>query len=264
MWHRKPVVTVTRTPTPAPVAAPAAAPAPLHPLAWIVNQQLQHGHYEAGERDLRTLLAAHPEDRAARAMLAQLTDDPERRLGPPGSVHVVQAGESYSTLAQHYLGDANLFLILARYNHSDNPSRLWAGQKLRLPAKGQRPGRTEFAVASSVEKAPAVESPAVLSQRLQRESLSLLASGRDTEALARLDRALADDPGLASDAGAAAPLRQQVVAGCHERAIVLYRDQRLTPAIALWDRVLAIEPGYEPAIAYRARALELQRRLKQL
>lgn len=265
MWHHKPAVTVTPAPAPAPVAAPAPAQVPLHPLAWIVNEQLQHGHYEAGEQDLRALLAAHPEDRAARAMLGQLTDDPRRRLGPPGAVHVVQPGESYSTLAQRYLGDANLFLILARYNHSTDPSRLWAGQKLHLPVSSRHSGAAEgVAAASSTGRAPKVDPRAARSQRLQRESLSLLASGRDADALARLDRALADDPGLASDEGAAAPLRQQLVASCHERAIVLYRDQKLAPAIALWDRVLTIEPGYEPAIAYRARALELQRRLKQL
>jgi tetratricopeptide (TPR) repeat protein len=45
--------------------------------------------------------------------------------------------------------------------------------------------------------------------------------------------------------------------------VVLYRDQQLDKAIALWNRVLAIAPNYEPAVAYRARALELKQRLKQ-
>jgi tetratricopeptide (TPR) repeat protein len=50
----------------------------------------------------------------------------------------------------------------------------------------------------------------------------------------------------------------------HQRAIVLYRDQKLDQAIALWDHVLAIDPGYEAATVYRTRALELKHRLKQL
>jgi tetratricopeptide (TPR) repeat protein len=50
----------------------------------------------------------------------------------------------------------------------------------------------------------------------------------------------------------------------HERAVVLYRDQQLDQAIALWDHVLAIDPSYERAVIYRARAVELQQRLKQL
>ena len=56
---------------------------------------------------------------------------------------------------------------------------------------------------------------------------------------------------------------KDLVATFHQRAIVLYRDQQLDPAIALWDRVLAIDPGYEPATVYRTRALELKQRLKQ-
>jgi len=62
----------------------------------------------------------------------------------------------------------------------------------------------------------------------------------------------------------AAALREQLLASYHERAIVLYRDQQLDQAIALWDRILAINPNYEPAVIYRARALELKHRLKQI
>ena len=58
-------------------------------------------------------------------------------------------------------------------------------------------------------------------------------------------------------------MRQQLLSAYHQRAIVLYRDQKLDPAIALWDHVLAIDPSYEPAVIYRARALELKQRLKQ-
>ncbi len=252
---------------PAP-AAPAAPVAPLRPLGSIINDDLQHGRYAEGEAALRAYLAEHPKDRLAQSMLRQLTADPQRMLGPAGSSHVVQVGESYSTLAQRYLGDAQLFLILARYNGSTEPARLRAGEKLRLPASGRGAGDDAVVAADSDGAAPdarlLIESPAARSQRLQRESLDLLDAGRDTEALARLDAALAGDPGLASDRGQAAALRQRVVARCHQRAIVLYRDQKLEPAIALWDRVLAVDPSYEPALAYRARAQELQRRLKQL
>jgi tetratricopeptide (TPR) repeat protein len=254
-------------PAPAPVA-PAEPVAPVRPLGSIINDDLQHGRYAEGEAALRAYLVEHPKDRLAQSMLRQLTADPQRTLGPAGSSHVVQAGESYSTLAQRYLGDAHLFLILARYNGSTQPALLREGQKLRLPASRRAAGDESTASAGAAAPTSAaralIESPAARSQRLQRESLDLLDAGRDTEALARLDAALAEDPGLASDRGSAATLRQRVVARCHQRAIVLYRDQKLEPAIALWDRVLAVDPSYEPALAYRARAQELQRRLKQL
>jgi tetratricopeptide (TPR) repeat protein len=50
----------------------------------------------------------------------------------------------------------------------------------------------------------------------------------------------------------------------HEAALVAYRKQDLDNAIALWNKALAIEPNYEPALGYRARAQELQRRLNQM
>ena len=50
----------------------------------------------------------------------------------------------------------------------------------------------------------------------------------------------------------------------HEAALVAYRKQDLDNAIALWNKALAIDPNYEPALGYRARAQELQRRLNQL
>ncbi|MGN6741276.1 LysM peptidoglycan-binding domain-containing protein [Dyella sp.] len=256
---------VVAPPPPAP-AAPVETPAAVRPLGEIINDDLQHGRYSEGEAALRAYLVAHPKDRLAQSMLRQLTADPQRTLGPVGSTHVVQAGESYSTLAQRYLGDARLFLILARYNQSTQPALLRAGEKLRLPTSGRLAGDAAAEVGGGAARSgrSSVESPAARSQRLQRESLQLLGAGQETQALTRLDAALATDPGLASDRNGAEALRQRVVASCHQRAIVLYRDQKLEPAIALWDRVLAVEPSYEPALAYRARALELQRRLKQL
>lgn len=258
------VTPAATVPAPAVAKTPAAAPVP--PLADIINGSLQHGRYAEGERDLRAYLAQHPGDRLAQLMLRQVTTDPRQWLGAPAQSRVAQPGDSYSTLAHRYLGDARLFVLLARYNESDNPSLLRVGQSIRLPATAR------LASAASSEASddaaprstrPVAESRAQRSQRLQRESLNLLDAGRQAEALARLDNALAIDPGLAGNDKAAVALRQQLIASCHQRAIVLYRDQKLDPAIALWDRVLAIDPSYEPALAYRARAQELKRRLKQ-
>lgn len=252
-------------------------------FATIVDE-LQHGHYAEGEQALRQHLARHPGDRAAQAMLHQLTGDPQQLLGRSSQAHVVQEGESYSLLAARHLGDASRFLILARYNGSTNPSRLQVGQTVQLPVSGAAvPADAEPAVAGTGDagrgatgepSAPAqadarrpvaavAESSAQKARRLQKESVALLGQGQRQQALARLDEALTIDPRLPPGGAAAASLRKDLLAGCHQRAIVLYRNQQLDPAIALWDHVLAIDPDYEPATIYRARALELKQRLKQ-
>ncbi len=267
-----------------PCAAPVAEPVYDLSLAEIINDQLQRGHYAEGEQSLHHYLAQHPGDRPAKAMLHQFTANPERWLGRESQAHVVQAGESYSSLAGRYLGDPGLFLILARYNHSTNPSLLRVGETVQLPSAARTsvptttvsPGADGVAHDASAEPppgsaptavpetAPANESSSAKAQRLQREGVALLAQGHKEQALARLDEALTIDPQLKPDGSEAVKLRKDLVTSFHQRAIVLYRDQRLDQAIALWDRVLAIDPKFEPAIVYRTRALELKHRLKQL
>jgi tetratricopeptide (TPR) repeat protein len=242
-------------------------------LAAIIDNQIQSGHYARAEQSLRKYLKRHPDDRAAQGMLRQLTVDPEQWLGHRSRTHVVQPGESYSTLAARYLGDANLFLILARYNGSTDPSLLRTGQTLRIPlsAAGDLPTITVTdggadANASSTDSRTAAAGPESASakvRRLQDESVALFDQGQTGQALARMGEALAIDPRLKPAGSKAAMLRSRLLDSYHERAVVLYRDQKLDQAIALWNRVLAIAPGYEPAIAYRARALELKQRLRQ-
>ncbi|MCW8809150.1 MAG: LysM peptidoglycan-binding domain-containing protein, partial [Rhodanobacter sp.] len=125
-------------------------------LSTIVNDQLEHGHYAEGEQALRRYLAQHPGDHAAQAMLRQLTVDPERMLGQESRSHVVEAGDSYSSLAAHYLGDPGLFVVLARYNHASDPSVLRLGEKLRLPIDS--PG-TDNADRHAPAEMPAGSSP---------------------------------------------------------------------------------------------------------
>ena len=256
---------VVVTPPPLPTASPAPASAPSEPSLAAIRSQLQFGHYAESEKALRLYLERHPGDRAAKAMLRQLTADPRQVLGERWRAYVVQPGDSYSTLAGRYLGDPNRFLILARYNGSTNPSRLRAGETLHLPLSAAADTAAAPAAATTLPTAivRGTESPAAAARRLQDESVSLLDQGHRDQALARLDQALALDPHLKPAGAAATALRTQLLDSYHERAIVLYRDQQLDQAIALWDRVLAIAPDYEPAIVYRTRARELQQRLKQ-
>ncbi|MEI7035893.1 LysM domain-containing protein [Fulvimonas yonginensis] len=251
-------------PTPVPRTVERESPPPS--LASIVDDQLQLGHYAEGERQLRRYLQAYPDDHAAQALLQQLTADPEEALGRNSRPYVVRPGDSYSTLAARFLGDASRFLILARYNGSTNPSLLQAGQRLRLPARPARLAsatQPERAVQDQPAPPPEDTDNMAKARRLQDESLALLHKGQKAQALERMDEALDTDPRLPPAGADAMALRKQLVSVYHQRAIVLYRDQQLDEAIALWNRVLAIDPGFEPATVYRARALELKQRLKQ-
>ena len=271
-----------RTTQPVPAATTAqTGDAGVSSLTAIINDQLQHGRYAEGERSLHRYLSRHPGDRAAQAMLRQLTTDPGKMLGHASRNYVVQADDSYSSLAARFLGDPNLFLILARYNDSTNPSRLRRGQTVRLPLSATHVSIAPEASARGandpqgaelkptgvlpVDSSPVAgtEPPAAKAKRLQKESVALLDQGHKQQALARLDEALLIDPHLQPTGPGAASLRQQLVVNYHQRAVVLYRDQHLDSAIGLWDHVLAIDPGYEPAVIYRARARELKQRLKQ-
>jgi len=260
----KPAVTVAPATAPAPTRAPVEE-APPSSLASIINDQLQEGHYAEGERELRRYLEVYPDDRAAQAVLRQLTVDPEEALGHASRPYVVRPGDSYSTLAARFLGDGGRFLILARYNDSSNPSILRVGQTLRVPATRLAAGtRPEGPIQAATAASPSVDSSgAARARRLQDESLVLLRKGQRSEALERMDQALDVDPQLPPSGADAKALRKQLVSVYHQRAIVLYRDQQLDQAISLWNRVLAIEPDFEPATVYRARALELKQRLKQ-
>ena len=244
----------------APPVAPASTNTADVSLSWIINQQLQVGRYGEGEKSLRQYVKQHPDDRLAQNLLRQLTVDPQQALGSSSHGYTVQSGDSYSTLAARFLGDGSQFLILARYNNSANPSMLRAGQVLRLPASS----KAVAAPAAVPDNAVSNASPATQARRLQDESLALLGQGHRDDAVSRYDQALSLDPSLKPSNSDAAGLRTQVLNNYHQRAIVLYRDQKLDQAIALWDHVLAIDPGFEAATVYRTRALELKHRLKQI
>lgn len=268
----------SRTPTATDTQA-ASAPDTDQPLSLsaITGTYLLQGRYAEGEQQLRRYLAKYPNDRPAQNLLRQLTVDPKVALGAVSRNYVVQPGDSYSTLAARDLGDSNQFLLLARYNGSTNPSALRVGETVHLPttaargtASGSASARSSGRNVATMVVTPATppdasssdESPAVKAQRLQAQSTALLKQGQKDQALARLDEALTLDPHV-KPAGDPA-VRTPLLASYHERAVVLYRDQKLDQAIALWDRILAVDPGYERAVIYRARALELQRRLKQI
>lgn len=275
----KPKAVITPHAQPAAAAPVASTPSedeasPRLSLSAIVNRDLQNGHYAEGEKALRRYLQDHPGDRAAQSYLRQLTDDPKKLLGGSSTPHIVQPGESYSTLAAKYLGDANLFVALARYNGSTNPALILVGSTLKLPMNGSaaavatpvQPEPTSAPVATPTIVAtppPSSAPPAQSAQQLESQSLALYRQGHKDQAVATFDKALALNPQLKSSDPNFAALSRIWVANTHQQAMVLYLDQHLDQAIALWNRILVVDPGYEPAVVYRTRAMELKQRLQQ-
>lgn len=214
--------------------------------------------HEGRVRQARALvierLDANPRDADARDLLRQIESPPEVFLGEDHFIHEVERGETLSMLAERYLGDADRFFILARYNDIESPQRLRAGQDLRIP--------TRFADAPEPAD-PAAEAPRAAERAVARGKAALAAGDRVAAATA-FARALEHDPEHALARAELDRLRDSVVPELHREAVLLYRNHALDPAIELWDRALAIDPDFDRARDYRSRAMELRSRLDEV
>jgi len=137
-----PAVVAATPPAPPPAAGTrpcppdAAAAAPGRVRQAI--QSLQVGAVEKARGELELALCGNPEHGLARELLRQLDTPAEQLFGSEATPYQVQPGDSLSQLAAEYLGDPFLFFALARYNRLGNPSRLAAGQTLRIPVTEYR------------------------------------------------------------------------------------------------------------------------------
>jgi tetratricopeptide (TPR) repeat protein len=129
-----------------PAALPAAPPPPpmmamLMPTPGIAARErfqlainsLQQGDSQRAAVELRAYLAEVPNSTPARNLLTQI-ETPLEMLYPAENFTVqLQANETLSSLSGIYLGDVLAFYGLARYNMIENPSRVAAGQMIRIP-----------------------------------------------------------------------------------------------------------------------------------
>ena len=65
---------------------------------------------------------------------------------PPTTEYIVKSGDTMSSIASDWFGDANKWSLIARENPNIDPARLSVGQKLRLPPKDARPAPVASAV----------------------------------------------------------------------------------------------------------------------
>jgi LysM repeat protein len=97
---------------------------------------LQNGDETNARTALEKAVVLDPSNDLAKKLLDQIKADAQAELGSTFFRYTVQRDDSLSKLAQTYLGDRFRFYILAKYNEISNPSRLSAGQVIKIPGKG--------------------------------------------------------------------------------------------------------------------------------
>ncbi len=70
-------------------------------------------------------------------------EQPSVDTPPQLRVHVIARGDSFSSLAQHYLGDADYFAQIAAANPSLNPRKLKLGAEVKIPPRRSRSGKAK-------------------------------------------------------------------------------------------------------------------------
>ena len=88
----------------------------------------------------RGVFLLDPTSDLARKLMDQIKADPQKELGATFFRYTVQRDDSLSKIAQQYLGDRYKFHILAKYNDIPNPSKLAAGQVIKVPGRAPPPG----------------------------------------------------------------------------------------------------------------------------
>ncbi len=96
-------------------------------------QMLEQGDYENARNQLMWALQEKPKLQIADNLIQQIDADPIDYLGVKNFYYQVESGDSLSIIAGKFLEDPMKFVILARYNHLDNPSKLAPGDRIRVP-----------------------------------------------------------------------------------------------------------------------------------
>jgi tetratricopeptide (TPR) repeat protein len=252
-------------PAPAPELSPAAAKAQAQKLALEAVDQLQNGDEQAARATLERAAQLDAGNDLARKLSDQIRADAQRELGPVYFRYTVQKDDTLSKLAQQFLGDRFRFYILAKYNDITNPSRLAAGQVIRVPGRAPPPAA---AAAPPVDPAPTVAAPPPPEPKPRDDVADALKKVAELVNAGNLEAAYFAYTDLAQrypasaeaakrrDASRAAFLRQ-----LDREAATAFQRQNLDLAIAKWDRMLEIDPGNKKARLERERALDLKRKL---
>jgi tetratricopeptide (TPR) repeat protein len=271
-----PVVVEPAKPAPPPVPelSPAQAKAQAQKLAVEAITQLQNGDEPAASRTLEQALALDPANDLAKKLMDQIKADPQKELGAVFFRYTVQRDDSLSKLAQQYLGDRYRFHILAKYNEIQNPSKLAAGQVIKIPGRAPPPGAPkpppsiatpapDTTDEAAKAAAPEANTPRGASMALMQQGAELSKSGNLEGAYDAYREAALRDPGNRDAVVQRDATRASLSRRYEREAAQAFQRQNLDEAINKWDRVLALEPGNQKAKLERERAIDLRRRMNE-
>ena len=200
----------------------------------------------------------------------QIKADPQKELGTAFFRYTVQRDDSLSKIAQQYLGDRYKFHILAKYNDIANPSKLAAGQVIKVPGRAPPPGTPKPAAPApapeptdEAAKAASPESatPRSASMQLMQQGADAVKSGNLEGAYDAYREAALRDPGNRDAVLQRDATRGQLARRYEREAAQAFQRQNLDEAINKWDRVLALEPGNQKARLELERAIDLRKKL---
>ncbi len=229
-------------------------------VAEIV-QLLQRGEMDRARRELDRVLADEPDNRTARNLREQLSDDPRSTLGEDAFQHTVEPGETLARLAREHLGDANRFVILARYNNIERPDRLLAGQQLRIPQDPSGLPRGESDLDDQLMALDPEAAPGDGEDGLRRALEADLAAERYASAREVVDRAR-QHPGARDEwASWLEPLARDAEIGYwYQRGVEAHSSGEPEDALQAFGEVLAQDPQHAAA---RQHHDELERQRKE-
>ncbi len=258
-----------------PRLTPAQAKAQAHKLTLEAIDSLQNGDEAKAQGVLEQALALDAGNDLARKLMDQIKADPQTELGSVYFRYTVQRDDSLSKIAQQYMGDRFRFHILARYNDIANPSKLAAGQVIKIPGRAPPPGAQPPRPAPGQAPAPTVAegdaaAKAVDSATPRSASAVLMQQGADLQRAGDLGgaydaykEAAARDPANREAAQKRDALRQTLARRYEREAVQAFQRQKLDESIAKWDQVLALEPNNQKAKLERERALDLRKKMNE-
>jgi tetratricopeptide (TPR) repeat protein len=252
----------TPLPPPPPEVPPAVARPQAQKLALEAVDQLQNGDETAARATLERALALDATNDLARKLQDQIRADAQKELGGTFFRYTVQRDDTLSKLAQQYLGDRFRFYILAKYNDIANPSRLAAGQVIRIPGKGPiAPPETTATTPPPAPPLPAAEPKRDDVAELMQKAADLEKSGNLEAAYSAYGDVLQRQPGQAEATKRRDGVRMSLVRTYDREASQAFQRQNLDLAIQKWDRVLELDPQNRKARLERERAIDLKKRM---